>query len=58
MSSLVVRGLHESVNKQIAAYTKEPGRSVKVEAKSRGKLRMEVKDYLTHDGDVVKFRHG
>lgn len=28
------------------------------EAKSRGKVRMEGKDYIMHDGDVVEFRHG
>jgi hypothetical protein len=27
-----------------------------VEAKSRGKVRMEGKDYVMQDGDVVEFR--
>jgi GTP-binding protein YchF len=28
------------------------------EARSHGKVRMEGKDYVMHDGDVVEFRHG
>jgi ribosome-binding ATPase YchF (GTP1/OBG family) len=28
-----------------------------LEARARGKVRMEGKDYVMHDGDVVEFRH-
>jgi ribosome-binding ATPase YchF (GTP1/OBG family) len=28
------------------------------DAKSAGKVRMEGKDYVMKDGDVVEFRHG
>jgi ribosome-binding ATPase YchF (GTP1/OBG family) len=27
-------------------------------ARSAGKVRIEGKDYVMHDGDVVEFRHG
>jgi ribosome-binding ATPase YchF (GTP1/OBG family) len=28
------------------------------DARAKGKARMEGKDYVMHDGDVVEFRHG
>ena len=28
------------------------------EARAKGKARIEGKDYVMHDGDVLEFRHG
>lgn len=34
------------------------GKSTFFKAKEAGKVRMEGKDYVMQDGDVVEFRHG
>jgi GTP-binding protein YchF len=46
------------IKAEIVSYDDLVAAGSMAEAKSRGKVRMEGKDYVMADGDVVDFRHG
>jgi len=48
---------HGFIKAEVVAYTDLTTLGGKVEAKSKGKLRLEGKEYIVQDGDILEIRH-